>query len=417
MTGRPLSFMKTAAAEEEIRSRIAREGRVTFAEFMELALYHPKGGYYARGSPFGESGDYFTSPSAHPAFGALIAVQLREMWQTLGRPAPFHVVEVGAGDGILARDVLEYSAAAPGGFEEALVYVVVDRFFPSTHDGRGAHRIASNGLPLKNVTGCVLSNELLDSFPVHLFQVSENALLEVYVAIGSDELVTSLDEPSTPLIEDRVRPYAGGLPDGYRGEVNAGIGPLMRGISQALDRGFVLTIDYGYQADELYSPRRHGGSLRTYYRHTPGADPLRLIGRQDITAHVDFSAVVAEGNAAGMSSIGMTTQAAFLRRLGFDKLLTELRRRPLPQAERNANLMAVRELTKPEGLGSFKVQMQEKNTGVTSLDELATGKAQFGEGAPPVPLLEPRHVELLRGRYPHMAMRLEQHARDAVGER
>ena len=410
--------MHANAAEDAIRSGIAHEGRITFAEFMELALYHPEGGYYAQGTAFGESGDYFTSPSAHPAFGALIAIQLREMWQALGRPTPFHVVEMGSGDGILARDVLEYSTEALGDFRDALVYVAVDRSLPTEHEGGwNPLRITSNALPMENITGCVLSNELLDSFPVHLFEVSKGVLLEVYVTVSNGELATSLDEPSTPLIEDRVRPYFAELTDGYRGEVNAGLGPWIHDVSEALDQGFVLTIDYGYKAENLYSPRRRHGSLQTYFRHTPGADPLQRIGRQDITAHVDFSAVVAEGAAAGLRPVGFSTQTDFLRRLNFDELLIELRRRSLPQAEKNANLMAVRELTKPEGMGSFKVLVQEKNTDVTSVDELTPRDLRFGDGGLLVPLLEQRHIELLRGRYPHLALELEQLLPDAAGER
>lgn len=401
--------MKATYAEKAIRSSIDSKGAITFAEFMELALYHPVGGYYAHGSAFGERGDYFTSPSAHPVFGALIAIQLREMWHALGQPTPFYAIEIGAGDGILATDIIEYTAASLGKFKNALVYIAVDRFLPMTLRGnRNLQPIASNGFPLKNITGCFLSNELLDSFPVHLFEVKNGSLLEVYVTVSNGELTTSLMEPSTHLIEDRIRPYIAALPDGYRGEVNPGIGQWMNDTSEALDQGFVLTIDYGYEAKNLYSAHRRQGTLQTYHRHTQSDDPFQRVGCQDITAHVDFSTVITEGESTGVEFLGMYTQTDFLRSVGFDSLLMALRRQPIPESEKNANLFAVRELTKSEGLGGFKVLVQQKNTSITSLGDVTPRDVPSVGTGQTAPLIKPRHIKLLRGRYPHLTMELNQ---------
>ncbi|MDP7578723.1 MAG: SAM-dependent methyltransferase [SAR202 cluster bacterium] len=408
--------MQATHAEKAIRSRIDHKGAITFAEFMELALYHPKGGYYAHGHAFGENGDYFTSPSAHPAFGALIAIQLREMWRALDQPTQFYAIEIGAGNGILAADIIEYSRASLGDFGNALIYTIIDRFLPKTpKNSQDAYRITSNSLPLRGIAGCFLSNELLDSFPVHLFEVKNGSLLEIHVTISNGKLVTSLREPSTHLIEDRVRPYLANMPDGYRGEVNTGIGQWMHGTAGALDRGFVLTIDYGYEASNLYSPHRRRGSLQTYYRHVHLDDPLKRVGRQDITSHVDFSNVIEEGNANGMELIGMFTQTDFLHRLGFNNLLTELRRQTIPESEKFANLFAVRELTKSGGLGDFKVLIQGKNTGVLDVDAVIPHNApSFNKGLP-IPFIKPRHIKLFQGRYPHLEMELSQLPFNAIG--
>ena len=180
--------------EAHLRACIRSEGRITFAEFMETALYHPAGGFYSKGGGVGP--DFFTSPTAHPAFGTLIAIQLRAMWEALGRPSTMYVVEPGAGSGLLAADVL---AAVSGSFAEALVYVTVDRAGKATIPS-AAHRIRAAGLPLRGLTGCVLSNELIDAFPVHRFRVVDGRFEELYVAMDAGGALIDLPgQPSSGL--------------------------------------------------------------------------------------------------------------------------------------------------------------------------------------------------------------------------
>ena len=392
-----------ASAEAEIRARIARQRRITFAEFMEVALYHPKGGYYTRSEADGTRADYYTSPGAHPAFAGLIAVQLRSMWEALGSPQTFDVVEMGAGSGLLARDVVHYARSALGPFGEALRYTALDRSagLVGTDRPQAAHqRLVAVGLPVKGVLGCLLSNELVDSFPVHRFQIESGAVKEVFLTIHDGELVEVIDEPSTPLLAHRLEGLALSLPDGYRGDVNLRIGPWIREAAEALDTGFALTIDYGYEAGQLYSPDRPSGTLQTYYRHTGGADLYRRIGMQDITAHVDFSAVMSEGDAAGLKPVVFCSQTWWLNRLGLDRWIQKLRTQELAQREREANMVAMRELVKPEGLGGFRVLVQEKATGIRDIDLLVPPKAPTEEL--PVPLLGPGHVPIMAARYPHM---------------
>ena len=385
--------------ESEIKGRIAKQGKITFAEFMEVALYHPEGGYYTTTSPFGDSGDYFTSPAAHPAFGALIAVQLNRMWQALGRPPSFFAVEMGAGNGLLARDIIDYVNRMPAGFAESLRYIALERYaiYDVAAYGRIQH-IVTDGIPLDGIVGCLISNELVDSFPVHRFQISEGEVKEIFVTLDErGAFVETLDEPSTPLLAERVADLS--LPEGYRSEVNLNIRPWLNEVSQALERGFVITIDYGYLSDELYSPQRARGTFQTYYRHTDGSSPYQRIGRQDMTAHVDFSSVDSEGKSLGLNSLGLRTQSRFLRELGFDNMIDSLRTKRLGQREHSGNVMAMRELVKPDGLGGFKVLIQERGTGVKSIEELTADEGTL----PEPPLLRDDHVPLMEGSYPDMA--------------
>ena len=370
---------------------------------MELALYHPYGGYYTSPDRVGADGDYFTSPAAHPAFGALIAVQLRRMWEVLDSPSKFTVVEMGAGSGLLARDILDYAGRMPGSFAQALRYVALDRYAVAGGPASaGVERIVAAGVPIRNVVGCFISNELVDSFPVHRFQVHEGTLREVFVTLDeSGALVEAPAEPSTPRLAERLDLLATSLPEGFQGEVSLGIRPWMEEVSLALARGFVLTVDYGYHAEELYSPERSAGTVQTYYRHAQGGGPYVRIGRQDITAHVDFSLVESEGAAAGLRSLAVVPQSAFLRRLGFDAMRRRLRAMDFGQRDRDANAMAMLELVKPGGLGSFKVLAQERGTGVTHFEQLTPDGGWANEVD--VPLLGEDHIALMEGRYPHLA--------------
>ena len=381
--------------EAHLRARIQSEGRITFAELMETSLYHPAGGFYSKGGGVGP--DFFTSPTAHPAFGALIGIQLRAMWEALGRPSRMYVVEPGAGSGLLASDVL---AAASGGFADALVYVALDRAGRPTVPS-AAHRIKTAGLPLRGLTGCVLSNELIDAFPVHRFRVVDGRFEEIYVAVDADGSLIDLPGQPSSGLEPHLRMLDAELPDCFRGEVCPAVFPWAADVAAALDRGFVLTIDYGYAGDEVLRPGRVNGTLQTYHRHIQGAALYEAIGRRDITADVDFGRLESAGEAAGLRTVGRLSQADFLRRNGFDDMLYQLRRMNLDERERQANRMGLLELVKPEGLGGFNVLVQEKNTGVDDIDQIAP--LPDSNESTDLPLLGPGHVNLMDARYPHLA--------------
>ena len=377
--------------EDEIRRRIESNGPITFAEFMEVALYHPNGGYYTHDRQDTTYRDYYTSPSAHPAFSALIAVQLEAMWKALNRPTPFHVVEIGAGSGIMVRDITEYARQHLPEFVNAMRYMTVDQARDETPRG---------------VVGCVLSNELIDAFPVHRFEIRDGRVVELFVDINADgRLHTVPGEPSTPLLAGRLDRLGVELPEGTRGEVNLRIGSWAKQVAEIVERGFVLTIDYGYEMKELYSPKRSQGTLQTYYKHTSGSSPYQWIGRQDITAHVDFTTVIKEGRAVGLRPLCLMTQAEYLDRLGLKKWAAKLPNRDMSARDIRANAMGMRDLADPESLGGFKVLIQERATCLRDLDGVFPSP-EYVEQLP-MPLLRTDHVPLYEGVYPTHTWALE----------
>ena len=363
---------RLSGAEVEIRKRIAHHGAITFAEFMALALYHPDG-YYSQQARVGPEGDYFTSPVLHPAFGALLATQLGVMWDTLGRPSPFWIIEAGSANGQLAADIQSFANANIEEFAAAVRYVQVDRSNPASDKDSNprSHRLSASGLPFRGIVGCLLSNELFDAFPVHRFRIANGQLEEAYVSLGMDDhLHEKYGPPSTHRIADRLSTLSRRLPDGFHGEVNLDMEGWVSDAASALDRGYVLTIDYGYEADELYSDARARGTIQTYYKHIDGSSPYQRVGRQDLTAHVDFSALIAAGLNAGLRPVFLTTQAEFLESLGFGAMLASMRASDVERPVKLANLRAMRELTLPDGLGKFRVLAQEKNSGLTRSSDL-----------------------------------------------
>ncbi len=397
------------SAEQEIHRRIRERGPITFAEFMEVALYHPDGGYYTGPERIGAFGDFYTSPSVHPAFGALIAVQLRQMWHILGRPSPFTVLEPAAGNGLLCRDILTAASGLPDDFAASLSYICIDR-----RDANGLERglpsvtrLAAASLPLRDIVGCVLSNELHDAMPVHQVTQVNGRLQEVMVALDWESLSILTAEPSTPLLEQRLNSRGIVLAEGQTAEINLSLDAWANEAASCLDKGFVLAIDYGRQAPDLYSAtERFRGTLTTYHRHLQTDRPLERIGQQDMSAQVDFTSLAKSGASAGLDILGYETQAAFLQNLGMGELLA---RRPVPLPRRSqADQVGMRELVKPGGLGDFQVMAMGKNVGQPELWGF-TGPKEAREMAAnlPPPMLTPAHMDLLSGRYPGAEMEFE----------
>ncbi|MDP6549784.1 MAG: SAM-dependent methyltransferase [Dehalococcoidia bacterium] len=396
-------------AEAEIRRRILEQGAIPFAEFMGLALFWPEGGYYAGGEPAGGAGDFYTSPLVHPAFGALLALQMFQMWQLLDRPDPFTVVEMGAGNGLLGRDVADCSTKLPSGFGRSMRYICLDRRAvagverPSREDRPpgGVDRVVASGLPFHGMRGCVLSNELLDSAPVHQVTMLRGGLREVYVTLKDEELTPDLREPSTPELSARLEDLGIELTEGQTAEINLGLSGWAGEVADALETGFALTIDYGHPAEELYSPkRRRRGTLTTYYRHTQTDAPFKRIGRQDMTAQVDFTSVIESGRRAGLAPLGFTLQRRFLSNLGLGQLQRRLGPIGLAQRAVQANRAGMVDLARLGGLGDFKVLAQGKGVGQPALWGFQPGpEAAALAGELPVPLLTAQHLSLLEGRY------------------
>ena len=366
---------------------------------MQLCLYSRAGGFYASRTER-ISAHFGTSAMSHPAFGALIARQLEQMWQLLGEPRVFDLIEVGSGDGALAQAIVRACLRSAPRFAQALHYVATDyapRWLHAsehavdgdrTAAGLGCtsdaaasriERVQADGLrSFGRAVGCILSNELLDNFPVHRFEVREGRLREVYITQSSGKLVEVLDEPSTQEIERRLDGLGLSLPDGYRGEVNLALADWTADLARALERGFVLTIDYGALADELYAPANRDGTLVCYRQHEAGSDPLAHLGQQDITSHVDFTSLLRLGERHGLAAIGYARQSEFLQRLGFASFVDALAPQGLADARATLNRMALLTLVDPAEYGDLKVLAQAK--GVAPGIELMG----FAGSAPPL---------------------------------
>jgi SAM-dependent MidA family methyltransferase len=297
------------------------------------------------------------------------------------------VIEVGAGDGTLAQSIAYACGQMNSGLAQALYYVTTDyapRWPSSSSHHRNRDHIsgdpvsASDSAPnvviqpvkadgigaFRNVVGCILSNELIDNFPVHRFAIRGGRVMEVFVTLSGENFTEVLDEPSSARIEPRITSLGVSLPEGYRGEVNLAMEDWMCQISRALDRGFILTIDYGQEAADLYSAENKRDTLVCYHRHAVREDPYQNIGQQDITCHVDFTSLMRLGESHGLTTVGYTSQSQFLTNLGFSSLLDALDTQGQSAARTALSRMAMMALVDPEDYGDLKVLAQAKVDGL-----------------------------------------------------
>jgi SAM-dependent MidA family methyltransferase len=348
---------------QRIRDEIERDGQITFARFMDLALYDPDGGYYRSSDPRpGRGGDFLTAPETHPIFGATLARALDEIWRRLDRPTRFVIREHGAGEGALAASILAGLRASGSGLADAVRYQPVEvdpRRIQAFTDrlaaaGFGAAVEPSDGTP---ITGVVLANEVLDALPTHRVIARDGALRELLVGSLDGHLVDVEAEPSTPGLAERLAAEGISLVDGQRAEICLALDGWVSQAAPGLERGVLLLIDYGYRADKLYDPvRRRDGTLRAYVRHRVHDDPYRHVGRQDLTAHVDVTAVERAAAIAGLSHLGTTTQAEFLVGLGAQDLLQAIQADPATTLEDYLTVRsAVMRLLDPGAMGRFRV--------------------------------------------------------------
>jgi SAM-dependent MidA family methyltransferase len=358
----PPSTDSEPALVAQIRAEIAASGPITFARFMAIALYDPDHGYYrgATNRP-GRSGDFLTAPELHPIFGGALSRQVAEVWHRLGRPNPFVLREYGAGSGTLAATIVDGLRADGSALVDALAYepVEVNAFRRAEIAERlGAFIRAGATAPsaVTPFTGVVLANEFLDALPVHRVTRQGGRLVERFVdwdEAGS-RLVELPGEPSTPALAARLAADGVELGNGQLGEICLDIEPWLAGVSQSLERGLVLVIDYGHPAPVLYDPARVGGSLRAYAGQRAHADPFVAIGRQDLTAHVDLTALEALARAVGLDVLGQVSQAELLVGCGLEELLDRIRSNPATTMEEwLAARSAIARLLDPAALGGF----------------------------------------------------------------
>ena len=383
-----MGLLPPTGAEAEARRRIAERGPITFAEYMELALYWPDGGYYASRRAFGPAGDFYTAPLAHPAFGALAARQLLTAWRILGEPERFPVVEAGAGNGRLALDILAHAPALNGRFADAMEYAAADLREPPPDFPAAWMR--QSAVPRAGGSGVVLANELLDAMPVRRVTVEGGRLRELYVdASPEGGFAEVAGEPSTPALAERLSRVGARLSDGHRAEVNLGLDAWFAEAFAAIERGYLIVVDYGHEAAAYYDESRRAGTLRCYSAHTLGMNPYVNMGRQDIGAHAEFTSVRAAARAAGFAEAGGMTQAEWLAALGLAALRADVAGRDgLSRAERAANLRGMDALTDGDGMGAFRALAFAKN---------APPDGMLGAAPPesaPAPLAGPGHISL-----------------------
>ncbi len=362
--------------------------RINFAEYMDIALYNPQYGYYStKAVNIGKQGDFFTSVHLGSDFGELLAEQLLQIWEILQKPKTFSIVEMGAGQGYLAVDILKYIQQKHSGFYAALKYIIVEKS-PVLKQEQQKHLqdfsvtwCDLEEIPNNSITGCFFSNELVDALPVNQFIIKEGKIQEVYIT--NNEL-TSKDnsgfieisaEPSTPqlaeyfqLIEIDLNQY----PENYRSEINLTAFKWLSVVADKLQHGYVLTIDYGYPATRYYNPRRNEGTLQCYYQHHRHNNPYINIGQQDITTHVNFTALERWGETCGLDKIGFTQQGLFLMALGLGDRIAGISYQNLPLPQLLKRRDALQQLIDPLGLGNFGVLVQSK--GLSPVEKTQTLK-------------------------------------------
>lgn len=366
--------------KEILTDRIARQGRITFADFMTACLYEPGLGYYTSpGRKVGAEGDFYTSITVHAAFGRVIAREIAQMWRCMGNPVDFTLVECGAANGQLACDIMDYLSQHEAELYRTLRLVLVEQE-PSLESVQreklAAHinklswlspdQFASGSFTFN---GCLYSNELIDALPVHRVVMTTEGLREVYVTCKDGEFAEEVGELSTLEIEAHLKRVAIELHPGQQAEVNLNAPQWLAAAAKTLQRGFILTIDYGHTAAELYTPRRKLGTLLCYYRHQVEDNPYLRLGQQDITTHIDFTTLMKYGEELGLQSAWFGEQYRFLLSAGIIQEIEDIERSDVSDEEKLRLRLALKKLILPEGgMGdTFKVLIQSKGIAAPQL--------------------------------------------------
>jgi SAM-dependent MidA family methyltransferase len=374
---------------EIIRDRINNSSQqwITFSAYMELVLYHPEFGYYASNAErISEGGDFLTAPHLADDFGEVIAVQLHQIWQILGSPQLFSIIEMGAGQGLLAAQILTYSQRIYPNFFRSIDYIIVETAPAMIKSQQTRLKDLPvrwcdwMQIPDRSIVGCFLSNELIDAFPVHQVVVMDDKLQEVYVTIGDKNtiLAETIGELSTQQLAkywqlNNINLLSDRYPDKYRTEVNLSALGWLERVSKKLSRGYIISIDYGYTADRYYNPMRSQGTLQCYYQHAHHNDPYINIGNQDLTAHVDFTALQNQGELLGLQTVGFIQQGLFLMALGLGERIAAISSNASDFQSLLLRRQNLHQLIDPMGLGKFGVLIQSQ--GLTSEEKklLLTG--------------------------------------------
>ena len=367
LTGVPEPGAEERAHSQALIQRICAEitqcnGSMDFSRFMELALYAPGLGYYSAGKfKFGAIGDFITAPELSPLFARCLARQCEQIMRSLG---PCDILEGGAGSGALAVELLlELEARERLPVNYFIIELSADlRERQQNYLKKQAPHLFPrvqwlDALPINGFRGVILGNELLDSMPVQRFCIKENGITQLGVGWQDGKFVWR-EYPADEAIMRRIAPL--GLPPGYVSEINFNAQAWVRSAADILEAGVLLLIDYGFPRAEFYHPERRQGTLMCHYRHRAHGDPLLLVGLQDITAHVDFTAIAEAGRLAGLEVVGYSSQADFLLATGLMEFIEDSDPR---EARTHLRLSRqIKKLTLPSEMGElFKVIAMGRN--------------------------------------------------------
>lgn len=373
----PEAVGEDAVLVARLRREIEASGPITFARFMERALYEPGHGYYRRPRPApGPAGDFLTAPEIHPIFGAALGRLLEQAWTTMGRPSPFVVTEHGAGTGTLAEGLLDGLRTLGSPLLPALRYRPVeierrrlaalaarlqaaglDRHLVTDSPGPGTGAAPDTERAGAGEIGAVIANEVLDALPVHRVIGRPDGLRELLVGIGPEGVFVPVEsELSTPELIARLATEAVTLEDGQTTELCLALDSWLGDATRHLAVGVVVLVDYAEEPGALHAPGRRDGTLRAFAGHAVGGDPFRHVGRQDLTATVDLAAVRAAAARTGLEPLGETTQAELLAALGSGDLARSYLAGPGVALEGALRLRsALARLLDPRGMGGYRV--------------------------------------------------------------
>lgn len=355
---------------EIIKRRIKSNGSISFRDFMDMALYYPELGYYTSPkSKIGGYGDFYTASELDRAFGELLAEQIAEIYQKVDTK-PFHIIEIGAGKGYLAYDINNYLINKYPDIYENSKFILIEKSPYHIEIQREVLKDFNNvewvqdiiDFENNSINGVVFSNELFDSFPVHLIRKINGKIFEIFITL-KDEEENEIEEVLKEANEEIIR-YLMELnikiPEGMQTEINLDAKDYIQKIGKKLNKGYVITIDYGHPSKELYKPYRMRGTLLCYHKHRYSENFYENVGLQDITSHINFSALTYYGRLSGLELTGFTDQAHFLTGLGLMDIIMELQQREDYQAFERLNRLKT--LVMPKGMGEkFKVLIQHKN--------------------------------------------------------
>jgi SAM-dependent MidA family methyltransferase len=346
----------------KVEHLIEAKGKITFAEFMDMALYEPGLGYYQKQNPFGQQGSFYTSVNASASFGRTLANAFKDTAERLELPAA--ICEMGAGSGMLACDILSRLQEADPDFYASVTYTIIEKSaylidrqkeLLKEHEGRVQWKTFEE---FGSFQGVFFSNELIDAFPVHRVIRIGDKLKELYVIKHEGKLTFYPDELSTPEILRYLDALKLRVADSQIVDLNLMMKDWAEALGSKVDKGVVFTIDYGYPAENIFASHRRDGTVTCYYKHQQNNDFFERIGEQDITAFVDFTSLQNQGREAGLTPVTFSPQWLFLVQSG---ILEEIEK-----AETDLQRASIKALIMPEGgFGTnFFVLVQSKGVDI-----------------------------------------------------